>query len=115
MSNCYTNNYNPMGNFLPFDDRTRLEACTTSTTNNMRFYTNPVTTSYPDTSGFAKFLFPNPAKCRDTGYLCKTNADSTLNLDRTIYVSNKFSEGYYMNINNVDKTSGLNNINNVFR
>lgn len=117
MSNCYNNNYNPMGNFLPFDERTRTEACPTSTTNNMQhiFYTNPVTTSYPDTSGFAKFLFPDPSKCRDTGYLCKTNADSTLNLDRTIYISNKFSEGNYMNINNIDKTTGLNNINNVFR
>ncbi len=99
MDNCYNvNKYNPMCNFLPFDDRTRQSACV-ETNNKLIFYTNPVTTSYPDTTAFAKFLFPDPAKCRDTGYLCKSNADSTLNLDRTIYVSNKFSEGYYMNIN----------------
>jgi hypothetical protein len=39
MSNCYTNKYNPMGNFLPFDDRTRLEACPTYTTHNIHSYT----------------------------------------------------------------------------
>ena len=115
MDNCYSvNKYNPMGNFLPFDDRQRMSACDN---NNLQpiFYTNPVTKSYPDTTAFAKFLFPDPAKCRDTGYLCKTNADNTLNLDRTIYISNKFSEGNYMNINNSNKTKELNNINNVFR
>ena len=29
-----------------------------------------VTTSAADTVGFANFLFPNPARCRETGYMC---------------------------------------------
>jgi hypothetical protein len=90
---CYkTNNFNPMGNFLPFDSRTRAQNCEVSSEQDKiyklenqfskLFYSMPVTTSYPDTSGFAKYLFPDPARCRDTGYLCMTNADSTINIDR---------------------------------
>jgi len=113
MSNCYNNEkYNPMGNFLPFDDRNRQKACDITNNSNI-FYTNPVTTSYPDTTGFAKFLFPDPGRCRETGYLCKTNADSTLNLDRKMYL---YDDKNYMTINNNTNNNDISrNINNVFR
>jgi hypothetical protein len=94
-NNCYIpNSQNPMGNFLPFDKRDRSAVCETSTEKKFKlldanndtfrniFYTNPVTESYPDTTGLAKFLFSNPSQCRDTGYLCRTNVDQTLNLNR---------------------------------
>ncbi len=103
---CYKSTvFNPMGNFLPFDNRMREQACkdTIEKEKNLIgsnynidetfpkiFYTMPVTTSYPDTTGFAKFLFPDPARCRDTGYLCMSNADSTINIDRMgIYAGEK--------------------------
>jgi hypothetical protein len=52
----------------------------------------PVTTSYPDTTGFAHYLYPNPSQCRDTGYLCKTNSDNLINLDRMGYTPIKYME-----------------------
>jgi hypothetical protein len=89
---------NPMGNFLPFDSRTRESACPVTNTTNLLpkneiaddtykhiFVTQPVTTSYPDSTGFAKFLFKDPSECRDTGYLCRSNVDQTLNIDRLVY------------------------------
>jgi len=91
------NRNNPMGNFLPFDNRDRPAVCDIPMTEHykylnrcdnfdntfrLNFNPNAVTTSYPDTTGLAKFLFSNPAMCRDTGYLCRTNADETRNLDR---------------------------------
>jgi len=90
---------NPMGNFLPFDNRKRQPACRESInqTGIQQFYTMPVTTSAPDTVGFANFLFPNPARCRETGYLCVTNADATYNLDRLAYYS---GDSYHQKINN---------------
>ncbi len=105
MANCYKPNINnPMGNFLPFDDRTREPVCNVlfkehldnllksgevvDDTLQYKFNPQPVTSSYPDTTGFAKFLFPDPARCRETGYLCKTNAASTLNLNRIVYYHN---------------------------
>ncbi len=111
-NNCYKPNINnPMGNFMPFDNRLRGSVCDTNnkeTLDNLvsnivddsykyNFNSQPVTNAYPDTTAFAKFLFPDPARCRDTGYLCKTNSDSTLNLDRLAYFSN---EKYFQEINN---------------
>lgn len=119
--NCYkpTRN-NPMGNHLPFSSPTKEKTCDTQFSENLNllysnymnknntneqmnfdetfkynFNTNPVTTSYPDSIELAKYLFADPARCRNTGYLCKINADSTLNLDRLAYYPN---EQYYQNI-----------------
>jgi hypothetical protein len=125
LSECYAPNImNPMMNFLPFDNRTRNKACTVekldnsnsmivngnnnnTTTSNIttdnnifnipRAYTMPVTSSMNDTMGLAKFLYPNPARCRETGYMCKTNADMTYNLDRLAYYPN---DSYYQTITN---------------
>ena len=109
---CYKpNNNNPMGNFLIFDDRKRPPVCNVPASEHIKllnpdnfdntfrlnFNPNAVTTSYPDISGFAKYLFNDPAKCRDTGYLCRTNADQTRNIDRMGYNSN---EKYYQEIDN---------------
>lgn len=104
-NNCIKPNVNnPMGNFLPFDPRDRMAVCNVGQkehlnnllkssdlvdeTFKLNFNPNPVTTSYPDITGFAKYLFPDPARCRSTGYLCKTNADTTFNLDRLGYDPN---------------------------
>ncbi len=83
--------YNPMSNFMPFDDRTKQPACRENIENTTGIYgyTMPVTTSAPDTMGFANFLFPNPARCRETGYMCVVNADCTKNLDRLAYYANE--------------------------
>jgi hypothetical protein len=109
---CYKpNKNNPMGNFLPFDDRTRPEVCNVPVDEHFKylkgdkfdnafrlnFNPNAVTTSYPDITGFANYLFKDPARCRDTGYLCVTNADETRNLDRMGFSPN---EKYYQEINN---------------
>jgi hypothetical protein len=166
------NNYNPMGNMLPFDNRARAPACGTvdmfnsvarykvlkpdynekiipvdmaqsmpikpanpynpeintfyygeqnittepiNTPSSMRFgdtlshifYTNPVTTSAPDTVEFARFLFPDPARCRNTGYLCKTNVDTTINHDRMGYFPN---ETYYQTINTNYNNNSMYNV-----
>jgi hypothetical protein len=69
------------------------------------FYTNPVTTSYPDSISLAKYLFADPARCRNTGYMCKINADSTLNLDRLAYYPR---EQYFQEINNVQDEQNKN-------
>jgi hypothetical protein len=103
MSQCYNpNSINPMGNFLPFDPRNRQASCYSATyksvdTLKYNFNTQPVTESYPDISGFAHFLFANPARCRETGYQCQLNADQTFNIDRLAYYK---SEPFYQTINN---------------
>ena len=116
MSNCCynPNKNNPMGNFLPFDNRKRPEVCDVpieehykflekkenyDNTFRLNFNPNAVTSSYPDTIGLAKFLFNDPAKCRNTGYLCRTNADQTRNLDRMTIGYNP-NDKYYQEINN---------------
>jgi hypothetical protein len=94
---CVNTTTNPMGNFLPFDDRKREPACRDNIKPTIHFYTMPVTTSAPDSVGFAHYLFPNSARCRETGYLCQTNADTTYNLDRLAYYP---GDAYYQKINN---------------
>lgn len=128
-NNCYQPNiYNPMGNFLPFDKRDRPAVCnipvsehqkyllpnneTFSDTFKLNFNPNPVTTSYPDTMELAKLLFKDPAKCRDTGYLCRTNADQTRNLDRMGFNNPNFNkigvnEKVYQEINNNNKSDTI--------
>ncbi len=113
-NNCYKPNINnPMGNFLPFDNRQKEKVCNVSSQEHLNnlvsnanivddsfkynFNPQPVTNAYPDTTAFAKFLFPDPARCRDTGYLCKTNADSTLNLDRLAFYP---KDKYFQEIDN---------------
>ncbi len=114
-NNCYIpTRENPMGNFLPFDKRDRPAVCDVSmnehykylgehnnfdNTFRLNFNPNAVTTSYPDTTGLANFLFSNPARCRDTGYLCRTNAGETRNLDRMGFNSR---DKYYQEINNTN-------------
>ena len=39
---------------------------------------------------FAKSLFPNTSACRDTGYLCKVQENSTRNLNRISYEKDKY-------------------------
>lgn len=119
-NNCYKPSiYNPMGNFLPFDDRKREAVCdipikehynlliskgeTYDNTFRLNFNPNAVTTSYPDITGFAKYLFNDPARCRDTGYLCRTNADQTRNLDRMGYNYPGVNDKIYQEINNNKK------------
>ena len=115
-NSCYNPNINnPMGNFLPFDRRDREPVCNVSNKEHLdnllkygdvvddsfkyNFNPQPVTTSYPDTTAFAKLLFPDPSRCRDTGYLCKTNVDKTKNLDR--YNLNYYpGDKYYQMIDN---------------
>jgi hypothetical protein len=103
-----------MGNFLPFDDRKREAVCDIpinehysylmpkkeiyDNTFRLNFNPNAVTTSYPDISGFANYLFKDPARCRDTGYLCRTNADQTKNLDRISYNYPGVNDKYYQEI-----------------
>jgi hypothetical protein len=118
--NCYKPNiYNPMGNFLPFDNRDRPAVCnvpisehhqylipnqeTFSDTFKLNFNPNPVTTSYPDMTELAKYLFKDPAKCRDTGYLCRTNSDKTRNLDRISFNYPGVNDKIYQEINNNNK------------
>lgn len=121
-NNCTKSSiYNPMNNFMPFDDRNKQPACQENidnTSGNLQFpkiedlgnrpfpkiedlgihiYTMPVTTSVADSIGFANFLFPNPARCRETGYMCVATADCTKNLDRLAYYS---KEPNYQTINN---------------
>ena len=116
-NNCYKPSiYNPIGNFLPFDDRKRPAVCDVSEeehnnylmhkgenfdgTFRLNFNPNAVTTSYPDITGFAKYLFNDPARCRDNGYLCRTNVDQTRNLDRIGFNPN---DKFYQGINNKPK------------
>lgn len=61
------------------------------------FNTQPVTTSAPDSMEFARFLYADPARCRNTGYLCKSNVDTTTNHSRMEYYPN---DKYYQTINN---------------
>ena len=100
MNNCTKNTiYNPQSNFMPFDSRTKQPACRENienTTGIQNIYTMPVTTSAADTIGFANFLFPNPARCRETGYMCVVNVDSTYNLERLAYYP---GDTYFQSIN----------------
>jgi hypothetical protein len=49
---------------------------------------NPVKDIIPDQTSFAKYLFPNTAKCRDTGYLCKVEAINERQLNRLSFEKN---------------------------
>ena len=66
------------------------------------FYTQPVTTVVNNQTNFAKTLFPDTAKCRNTGYSCKINTDMSKKQDRTIILPNN-KEIEYLNIFGVYK------------
>lgn len=72
------------------------------------FYTQPVTDSIAGSS-FAKFLYPNTSKCRDTGYICKTNCEQLKQNDRLVtetlnYKDSKSSIKYF-DISNIYKNN----------
>ena len=118
---CYMpNRNNPMGNFLPFDNRDRPAVCDIPMTEHYSYLTknnnfdntfrlnfnpNAVTTAYPDITGLANYLFKDPARCRSTGYLCRTNADQTRNIDRTYMNGYNPKDINYQEINNNINTS----------
>jgi hypothetical protein len=98
LKECYSSNSdNPMKNFMPFDDRNRGPACNDNFTNNTvsNAYTMPVTTCVQDTITFAKSLFPNTSKCRETGYMCISTEESKYNIDRLAYYP---KDQYYQTI-----------------
>tara|TARA_B100001121_G_scaffold308622_1_gene333187 strand:+ start:2367 stop:2756 length:390 start_codon:yes stop_codon:yes gene_type:complete len=43
-----------------------------------------------DQDSFATFLFPNTSACRDTGYLCRVQENSSRNLNRISYDNEKY-------------------------
>lgn len=43
-----------------------------------------------DQDSFAKSLFPNTSICRDTGYLCRVQENSSRNLNRISYDKEKY-------------------------
>ena len=47
---------------------------------------------------FAKSLFPNTSACRDTGYLCRVEENSSRTLNRLSFDKNKF-QSQYLNLN----------------
>ena len=47
-----------------------------------------------DQDSFAKSLFPNTSICRDTGYLCKVEENSSRNLNRVSFDNDKFKTQY---------------------
>jgi len=59
-----------------------------------QYQTNPVTTNINDQTQYAKFLFSNPSKCRDDGYLCKTNTDISKSKTRTVFISDYYKPQY---------------------
>jgi hypothetical protein len=59
-----------------------------------KYTTNPVTTVVNDQSAYAKFLFPNTSKCRDDGYLCKTNNEISSRNTRTVLISDNYRPKY---------------------
>jgi hypothetical protein len=122
---CYKpNQNNPMGNFLPFDPRDKPAVCNVPSGEQFKFLNgdnfdsafrlnfnpNPVTTSYPDITGLANYLFKDPARCRDTGYSCKTNADQTRNLDRMGFNYPGVNDKYYQEIDNTKTENNSSNI-----
>lgn len=52
------------------------------------------TITMPKDASFAQFLFQNTSRCRDTGYICKKNADLSKNLDRVVYENELYSANY---------------------
>uniref|UniRef100_A0A6C0J5G9 Uncharacterized protein n=1 Tax=viral metagenome TaxID=1070528 RepID=A0A6C0J5G9_9ZZZZ len=59
-----------------------------------QYETKTVTTVVNDQSAYAKFLFPNTARCRDDGYLCKINNDVSSRNDRSVIISDNYRPKY---------------------
>jgi len=95
-SSTANNNFNPM----PMDSKSYID--------NKDFYTKSLLNlkkensnnnfssrhfyKIPDNNqdNFAKSLFPNTSICRDTGYLCRVEENSTRNLNRISYEKDKY-------------------------
>ena len=87
-------------NYMPMNSK--------SLVNNKDFYTNSLLNFKKDNSNnnylsrhfykipendqdnFAKLLFPNTSKCRDTGYLCRLEENRGRNLNRISYEKDKY-------------------------
>jgi hypothetical protein len=119
MSDNNNNNYNPM----PMDSKSYI--------NSKDFYTNSLLNlkkensnnnflsrhfyKIPDNNqdSFAKSLFPNTSICRDTGYLCKLEENSSRNLNRISYEKDKYvTQNLNLNKNVKDKLVDTINLNN---
>ena len=62
---------------------------------------------------FAKSIFPNTSICRDTGYLCKLEENSSRNLNRISYEKDKYvTQNLNLNKNVKDKLVDTINLNN---
>lgn len=56
----------------------------------------------------AKLLFPNTSACRDSGYLCKVEENSSRNLNRIYYDSDKYtSQNLNIKRNMKDKLNSI--------
>jgi hypothetical protein len=61
---------------------------------NPYFERHNITIPVHDQNAFAKFLFPNPSQCRDTGYLCKIEQSRGRVLNRVDFESDKFKSQF---------------------
>jgi hypothetical protein len=120
MSDCYQPNAsNPFMNYLHLGTNIdKLDACNVERRNIEKsffensilesnekktsellmrhFYTQPETQVVNDSS-FAKFLYPNTSSCRDSGYICKSNAEGLKNYDRIVLNGNSAMQYYKVN------------------
>jgi hypothetical protein len=96
---------NPLNNPLPFITKSlnqvnENDLYLKSSLNDVPTLVNPyferhnITIPDHDQDKFAKFLFPNPSKCRDTGYLCKIEQSSGRVLNRIDFESDKFKSQF---------------------
>jgi len=65
-------------------------------TGNSPYFERPYyTVQNNDQASFAKFLYPNPSLCRDTGYLCNLKENTSRTLNRDIYMEkDKYKNNY---------------------
>jgi hypothetical protein len=96
---------NPLNNLLPFvtksaDKVNPNDLYLKSSMNDIPTLSNPyferhaITIPVRDQDSFAKFLFPNPSQCRDTGYLCNIKETSGRVLNRVGFESDKFKSQF---------------------
>jgi hypothetical protein len=100
---------NPFNNPLPFVTRSSNpvnpnDLYLKSSFNDIPTLVNPyferhnITIPKNDQASFAKFLFPNPSKCRDTGYLCKIEESRGRVLNRVGFENDKY-KSQFLSIN----------------
>ena len=117
MSNNNDNdNYNPMPmnsksfiNNKDFYTKSSLNLKKNNTFLSRHFYKIPNN----DQDSFAKSLFPNTSKCRDTGYLCKLEENRSRSLNRLSFEKDKYiTQNLNLNKNSVDKINDIIDSNN---